>query len=87
MDLIKQKGVFLYDYFDSLEKLHQKSYPTKEQFFNTLSNKECTLEDYLRGKTIWDKFNCKTLKDYHDLYLKYGVLLLTDFLKNFVLNV
>ena len=82
-NLIKQKGVFPYDYFDSLEKLHQKSYPTKEQFFNTLSNKECTLEDYLRGKTIWDKFNCKTLKDYHDLYLKCDVLLLTDFFEKF----
>ena len=31
---------------------------------------------------VLDRFEVKTMKDYHQLYLKYDVLLLADVLKN-----
>ena len=31
---------------------------------------------------VLDRFEVKTMKDYHQLYLKYNVLLLADVLKN-----
>ena len=32
---------------------------------------------------VWDKFEIKTKKDYHDLYLKCNVLLLVDVFEKF----
>jgi hypothetical protein len=32
---------------------------------------------------VWDHFDCSTLGDYSDLYLKIDVLLLTDVFENF----
>ena len=40
-------------------------------------------EDYLRAQYTWDRFGCKTLKDYHDHYLLTDVLLLADLFANF----
>ena len=40
--LVKQKGVFPYDFFDSMEKLNHSSLPSREIFFDTLNDKECS---------------------------------------------
>ena len=32
---------------------------------------------------IWSRFDCKTLGDYHDVYLKSDVLLLADVFESF----
>ena len=32
---------------------------------------------------VWKQFNCKTLLDWHNLYLLSGVSLLTDIMNNF----
>ena len=35
------------------------------------------------AQLVWKKFNCNTFKDYHDLYMKTYILLLTDVFENF----
>ena len=32
---------------------------------------------------VWNKFEMKTMKDYHDFYLKYDVLVLADVFEKF----
>ena len=41
-------------------------------------------ESYLTCKKIWNKFNMKNMRDYHDHYLKNDVLLLADIFEKFI---
>ena len=68
-----------YLFFDIIRKLQYTSFPSREAFFNTLSNQECSMKDYLNGKLVWNTFNCQSFGDYHDLYLKSNVILFADF--------
>ena len=43
-------------------------------------------KEYEHVLKIWKKFEMKTMKGYHNLYLKCDVLLLVDFLKKFRSN-
>lgn len=81
--LVTRKGVFPYQYIDNLEKLHETSLPPKKSFFNSLTNCDITDEEFHHAHTVWDVFECKTLADYSDLYLKTDVLLLADIFENF----
>ena len=83
LDLIKRKGVFPYDWFDNFGKLSSTSLPPKEAFHSILNDSDITEEDYKHAQNVWETFNMMTLKDYHDLYLKSDVLLLSDVFENF----
>ena len=81
--LVTQKGVFPYEFLDSLDKLNTKGLPKKEDFYSTLNESGISDKDYERAQRVWDHFNMKTLRDYHDLYLETDVLLLADVFENF----
>ncbi|KAG8238776.1 hypothetical protein J437_LFUL016615 [Ladona fulva] len=81
--LIQRKGVYPYDYTDSWEKLNETCLPPKEDFFNRLTDSDISDEDYTHAKTVWNTFQCKTLIDYSDVYLKSDVTLLADVFENF----
>lgn len=80
---IRQKGVFPYQYVDDFLKLNQNKLPEKEHFFNNLSDEHITNEEYERAKNVWKLFNCDSIGDYSDIYLKSDVLLLADIFQNF----
>ena len=42
-----------------------------------------TDDDYDRTRDAWTAFDCKTMRDYHDAYLKTDVLLLADTFEHF----
>ena len=83
LDLLTRKGVFPYDYVSSIEKLSEKQLPPKEEFYSKLNDEYIINADYQHAINVWNKFNCKTICDYHDLYLMTDVLLLSDVFENF----
>ena len=81
--LLTRKGVYPYDYVSSLNKLSETQLPPKEEFYSKLNDEHITDEDYQHAINVWNTFGCKTLRDYHDLYLKSDVKLLADVFENF----
>ena len=56
---------------------------SQDKFYSGLSQEGITDDDYQHAQEVWDTFNCATLGDYHDLYLRTDVLLLADVFENF----
>ena len=81
--LLKQKGVYCYEYTDNWDKYNETKLPNKEKFYSSLNDTNVSDDDYKRALEIWDKFNCKNLGEYSDLYLKTDVCLLADVFENF----
>ncbi|XP_057320568.1 uncharacterized protein LOC130664599 [Microplitis mediator] len=81
--LVTRKGVFPYEYVDSIKRFDDKQLPEKILFYSKLNDESVSDEDYNHAQQIWNKFNVKTLGEYSDLYLKTDVLLLVDIFENF----
>ncbi|KAJ8980867.1 hypothetical protein NQ317_008926 [Molorchus minor] len=81
--LIRQKGVFPYNYIDSFEKLEETQLPSRDKFYNDLTNESISSADYERATKVWNTFKCKTLGEYADIYLKSDIFLLADVFENF----
>ena len=82
-ELMKQKGVYPYDYMDSFEKFNKTELPTKEEFYSILINEHITDEDYQHAKNVWNTFKLQSMGEYHDLYLKSDILLFADVFESF----
>ena len=81
--LLTRKGVYPYDYVSTIEKLSEKQLPPKQGFYSKLYDEDISDEDYQHAIKVWNTFECKTIRDYHDLYLKSDVMLLADVFENF----
>ncbi|KAL4152905.1 hypothetical protein QTP88_000738 [Uroleucon formosanum] len=83
MPFVTRKGVYPYEYTDGCDKLDVTSLPPKEDFYSTLKEKGVKDTHYDHAMEVWRRFECQTLGDYSDLYLKVDVLLLADVFENF----
>lgn len=82
-DLLRRKGVYPYNYVDSIDRLSETKLPPKEAFYSKLNDSDISEEDYKHAQTVWNMFGCRSLRDYHNLYNKSDVLLLADIFENF----
>jgi hypothetical protein len=84
LDLLKQKGIYPYKFANGdPQRFNVSELPSIDYFYDDLKDEPCREEDYNHAKYVWDKFNCKTFKDYHELYLKSDILLLADVFEEF----
>ena len=83
LKLLLKKGIYPYEYMDSLKRLDETQLPPKESFYSRLTGEDITEEDYEHAQTVWREFDMKTLRDYHNLYNQSDVLLLADIFENF----
>jgi len=52
-------------------------------FYSKLNGCDITDEDYQHVRKVWKHFDVKSFREYHGLYMKLDVLLLTDVFENF----
>ena len=81
LDLVKQKGFYPNEYMNDFEKFIEL--PSKETFYSSITSRKINDKEYEHVLNVWNKFEMKTMKDYHDLYLKCDVLLLVDVFEKF----
>ena len=82
-ELLLRKGVYPYEYMDSLDRLNETRLPSKNMFFSKLSGENISEKDYEHAQRVWSKSGMRTLRDYHSLYNKSDVLQLCDVFENF----
>ena len=51
-NLMKQTGVYPYDFMDSFEKFNKTELPTKEEFYSILNDQHISDEEYSRAQNI-----------------------------------
>lgn len=83
LKLLMRKGVFFYDYLDSIEKLDETQLPSPEYFYNKLNDEEINDSQYSHAQLVWNTFNLKNLGEYSDLYMKTDILLLAAVFETF----
>ena len=81
--LLIRKGVYPYKYMNSWEKFEEKNLPPIEKFYSKLNMSGIIEEDYTHAEKVWKEFGLRNLGEYHDLYLKTDVILLSNIFKKF----
>ena len=66
-----------------IERLNETSLPPIGSFYSRLNDTNISEKDYAHAQLVWDTFEMKTMKDYHDLYLMTDVLLLSCVFEEF----
>ena len=82
-DLLLRKGVYPYDYVDGPARLAETVLPPMKAFYSVLNQEDISVEDYAHAEQVWKVFQCATVGDYHDVYLKSDVILLADVFESF----
>ena len=73
-----RKRVYPYEHMSSWDKFNEPRLPLKEAFRGNLNMSDISKYDYEHAQKVWKAFGLKNLGEYHDLYLKTDVLLLSN---------
>ena len=78
-----KKGVYPYEYMDSMDRVDETTLPNIEKFYSKLQLKDISEKDYKHAKKVWNIFEIKTLGEYHDLYVQADTAQLSDVFESF----
>ena len=82
-ELLIRKEVYPYEYMNSWDKFEETRLPNIDKFYSKLNMSGISESEYQHARNFWDKFKLKNIGDYHDLYLKTDVILLTNVFESF----
>ena len=83
-ELVKKKGVYPYEYFDSFKRCGESKLPDINCLFSSLKHCGISEKEYERAVNVWKVFGFINMGEHHDLYLKTDVLLLCDVFEKFI---
>lgn len=81
--LMMKKGLYPYEYIDTVEKFKQTEPPPQSAFYNNLKQKGLSDDDYKHFLKVWEVTKCKTFGDYHNIYMTLDTCLLADVFEAF----
>ena len=84
LKLVKEKGIYPYEYMNSFKNFKENKLPDKSNFFSLLKDCGINEKEYQRAINVWKVLRIKNLGEYHDLYLKTDILLLCDMFEKFI---
>ena len=91
LEILKGKHAYPYEWVDDYRKFLYPRLPPKEAFYSRLNankrnkgNGHISKEQHEHLQNVWQIFNFKTFRDFHDHYLKKDVLLLADVFERFI---
>ncbi len=64
VDLVLRKGVYPYDYMDSMDRFKENQLPPQKAFDSKLKETQCKDEDYQHAKNEWNSVHSQTFKIY-----------------------
>ena len=77
LKLMRRKGVYPYEYMKSWSRFDEVSLPEKSDFYSKLNLSGISDEDYEHAREVWNKLNVKNMGEYHNIYLKTDVLVIS----------
>ena len=91
LELLRKKDSYPYEWVDSYKKFIYPRLPPKKAFYSSIDDGKrgkgdghISDEQYLHLNNVWNTFNFKTFKYFHNHYLKKDVLFLLDVLEKFI---
>ena len=87
LELVKKKGIYPYEYFNSHKTFKETNLPDIEKIFSSLRDSNISEKEYQRACDVWKLFEIKNVGQYHDFYLKTDVFCCVMFLKTLLVSV
>ena len=81
-ELLLGKGVFPYEYADTIEDFDCTKLIEKKYFYNSITRSSITDEQYEKAKHVWKTLEMGSMKDFMETYCLCDTLLLCESLKD-----
>ena len=82
-ELLIRKGIYPYEYMNSWDRFNDDRLPRKEHFYSNLNMSGVSDKEYQHACKVWKEFKIKNMGEYHDLYLRTDVILLSNVFESF----